>query len=66
MNLLKKNNKLQKMLGSIQRKPSKSVGIKEDVSASWPSRQALCKLMESRGADTILKVFFGFFFGIFE
>uniref|UniRef100_A0A915NJ88 Cation-transporting P-type ATPase N-terminal domain-containing protein n=1 Tax=Meloidogyne floridensis TaxID=298350 RepID=A0A915NJ88_9BILA len=56
MNLLKKNNKLQKMLGSIQRKPSKSVGIKEDVSASWPSRQALCKLMESRGADAILKV----------
>ncbi|CAK5088108.1 unnamed protein product [Meloidogyne enterolobii] len=45
-----------KMLGSIQRKPSKSVGIKEDVSATWPSRQTLCKLMESRGADAILKV----------
>ena len=58
MNLFKKNDKLQKMFGSLQhRKPSKSVGIKEDLSSSWPSRQMLCKLMESRGADTILKVF---------
>lgn len=48
----------EKMLGSIrrQRKPSKSVGIKEDISSTWPSRQTLCKLMESRGADTILKL----------
>ncbi|KAF7637186.1 Cation_ATPase_N domain-containing protein [Meloidogyne graminicola] len=55
------NNKMEgneKIFGSInqQRKTSKSVGIKEDISSNWPSKQILCKLMESRGTDIILKL----------